>query len=185
MDAAAAEIYERGVAGTSLDDVCAAAGVGRSQLYHYFSDKSALVSAVIAAQTERILAGQVGLDTWEGWRRWRDMAVEMLRERHFAGGCPIGSLASELADHDETARSALADGFEGWEAALRVGLTSMRDHGLLDADADPASLALATLATMQGGVLLSRTRKEAGPLEAALDAALAHLRAHAAGASRM
>ena len=33
----AAELFaERGVAGASLDDVLAAAGAGKSQLYHYF-----------------------------------------------------------------------------------------------------------------------------------------------------
>src|SRR5207237_6882287 len=43
VDAAARLAYERGVAGTSLDDVGLAAGVGRSQPYHYFADKGELL----------------------------------------------------------------------------------------------------------------------------------------------
>lgn len=46
------------VAGTSLDDVGSAAGVGRSQLYHYFSDKGELVRAVIARVTDDVLDAQ-------------------------------------------------------------------------------------------------------------------------------
>ena len=41
--AAAQLMFERGVAGTSTDDVQAAAGISASQLYHYFDDKRALV----------------------------------------------------------------------------------------------------------------------------------------------
>ena len=47
VEKAAALIHERGVAGTFLEDVKAAAGVSGSQLYHYFPDKDELVQAVI------------------------------------------------------------------------------------------------------------------------------------------
>ena len=47
VQAAARLIYERGVAGTTLDDVKKAAVVSGSQMYHYFPDKDELVQAVI------------------------------------------------------------------------------------------------------------------------------------------
>ncbi|MGH3070312.1 MAG: TetR/AcrR family transcriptional regulator, partial [Streptosporangiaceae bacterium] len=50
VDAAAQLIYERGVAGTTLEDVKAAAEVSGSQLSHYFADKDGLVQAVIDRQ---------------------------------------------------------------------------------------------------------------------------------------
>jgi len=43
-------VYDRGVAGTSLDEVLAASRTSKSQLYHYFADKDGLVRAVIAEQ---------------------------------------------------------------------------------------------------------------------------------------
>ena len=58
VDAAASMMYDHGVAGTTLDDVLAASETGKSQLYHYFSDKSDLVEAVIARQLERVLAAR-------------------------------------------------------------------------------------------------------------------------------
>ena len=56
----------------------------------------------------------------------------------------------------------------------------MRARGELVARADPATLAAATMASIQGGLLLTQTRKNARPLRVALDAALAYLRTFAA-----
>jgi hypothetical protein len=76
---------------------------------------------------------------------------------HCQGGCPIGSLASELSERDPANRHALATGFDRWETGIRAGLKRMRDRGELRADADPAALALATLAALQGGGALARS----------------------------
>src|SRR5215510_12142743 len=76
---AAALIYEWGVSSTSLDDIMAATRTSKSQLYHYFADKDALVLEVIRRQLDQIIAGQEaelrGLRTWEGLQRWRDHLV--------------------------------------------------------------------------------------------------------------
>src|SRR5258708_12631851 len=58
VEAAADLIYAHGVERTSLDDVMAASGVSKSQLYHYFAVKDALVLEVIAKQTEPVLDAQ-------------------------------------------------------------------------------------------------------------------------------
>ncbi|MEE4544996.1 TetR/AcrR family transcriptional regulator [Streptomyces sp. V4-01] len=177
--AASALVFERGVAGTSTDDVRAAAGVSTSQIYHYFADKSALVRAVIAHQTEAVLDAQrplLGrLDSMEALRAWRDLVVGLQRERQCEGGCPIGSLAGELAEIDPEARAELAAGFARWEDGIRSGLRAMRDRGELRPGADPDRLSLAILAALQGGLLLTQTRRETAPLEAALDTMLAHV----------
>jgi TetR/AcrR family transcriptional regulator, transcriptional repressor for nem operon len=183
VDAAADLVYERGIAGTSLDDVGSAAGVGRSQLYHYFSDKSELVRAVIAHMTDQVLDAQEPylhqLDSWQAWEAWRKLIVALQRQRDY-GGCPLGSLASELADTDERARQLLVGGFDRWEAAFREGLEAMRAKGLLRDDANTDALALNVLAALQGGLLLCQTRRHLTPLEVALDGALANIRATAA-----
>ncbi|MHA6621094.1 TetR/AcrR family transcriptional regulator [Pseudonocardia sp. DLS-67] len=175
--AAASELmFDRGVAGTSTEDVRAAAGVSSSQLYHYFENKQQLVRAVIAHQTEAVLDAQQPLlsrlDSLPALQAWRDLIVDLQRQRHCAGGCPIGSLASELADADPEARQDLAAGFTRWESAIRDGLAAMRARGELRAEADPGRLALATLTALQGGLLMTQVRRNTAPLEAALDMAL-------------
>jgi TetR/AcrR family transcriptional repressor of nem operon len=183
VEAAADLIYAHGVERTSLDDVMAASGVSKSQLYHYFTDKDDLVRAVIAHQTDGILDAQQPLldhlDSFEALERWRDLLVGLQEQRQCAGGCPIGSIAAELADDDPVARADLAAGFERWEAPIRAGLARMRDRGELRPDADTDALALALLAALQGGLVLTQTRRSTEPLRTALDAMLAHIRASA------
>jgi AcrR family transcriptional regulator len=62
VEQAAALIHERGVAGTTLDDVKAAAEVSGSQMYHYFPDKNDLVQAVIDYQAGFIHSHRRGSD---------------------------------------------------------------------------------------------------------------------------
>jgi AcrR family transcriptional regulator len=180
VGAAARLMFAKGVAGTSTDDVRADAGVSMSQIYHYFADKQALVHAVVAHQTEAVLTAQQPLlgklDSFEALTAWRDAIVALQRSRGCTGGCPIGSLGSELADSDETARVRLQDGFARWEQAIRDGLHAMRERGELRPEATPDDLALAVLTALQGGLLLTQIRKDTVALEVALDAMFAHLR---------
>jgi TetR/AcrR family transcriptional regulator, transcriptional repressor for nem operon len=176
--AAAAELMLKdGVAGTTLDDVKDAAGVSSSQIYHYFADKRALVLAVIEYQSDTIVGGQEPMfermDTLDGLRAWRDFLVEHQRQLHCVGGCPIGSLGAELAELDDHARTTVAATFDRWEAGIRDGLREMHLRGELAAD--PDDLALATLAALQGGLLLTQMQRSTRPLERSLDAMLAHI----------
>lgn len=52
----------------------------------------------------------------------------------------------------------------------------MHDRGELKADAAPDDLALATLAALQGGLLLAKIYRQVGPLEVALDTMIEHIR---------
>jgi TetR/AcrR family transcriptional repressor of nem operon len=188
VEAAATLIGERGVAATSLDDVRAATNSSKSQLYHYFGDKHGLVEAVIDHQSALVIATQSralgAVDDWQGLERWADAMVAML-ERHGAhGGCPIGTLAAALADSDEQFRTALGDAFDAWSEAISAALVRLRDNRLLAADADIRTLSTATLASIQGGLLLAKTSRDSSQLRAALDGALAQLRTHAVPSSR-
>ena len=183
LDAATELVFEHGVAGTTLDDVRAAANVSKGQLYHYFADKEDLVHAVIDRTVEQVLGAQprlTNLSSWAAIAAWFDDLVQLQVNRHAIGGCPIGSLAGELAETDEQARKELAAGFDRWEAPLREGLRQMQANGKLRRSADPARLATATLAAIQGGLVLTQTRRDPQQLRIALDAAYAYLRSFAA-----
>lgn len=177
--AAADLIHTRGVGALSLDDVLVASGTGRSQLYHYFADKDDLVSEVIARQVTDLLAAQgerLGrFRSVRGLTRWRDSEIADARTHQGAYGCPIGSLAAELADRSEPSRLLLAAGFAAWESYLEAGLRRMQTGGALVAAADPATLAKGIMAALQGGLLLAQTTRDVGRLEIALDMALAHV----------
>jgi AcrR family transcriptional regulator len=186
VDAAASLVYEQGFAGTSLDDVMAATGTSKSQLYHYFTDKDALIREVIKAQLGRIIAAQEAanlreISSREALQRWCDHFVTVTQSTQGAGGCPLGSLVGELADQSEPARRVLAQCFAEWQSYLSEGFKVMRDNGELTAQADPAELALTMMSALQGGLLMAQATRSARPLELALNMALQHMDAHRPG----
>ena len=179
VGAAADLMFEHGVAGTTTEDVQKAAGVGASQMYHYFADRKELIRAVIVHQTHAVLDNQQpllsALDSIEAIRAWRDLFVGMEHQLKCQGGCPAGSLAGELAEVSSAYREDLARGFSEWEEAIREGIWAMHSRGELPSDSNPERLALALLAAVQGGLLLTKVRRNTAPLEAALDVMIDYL----------
>ena len=176
--AAAAEVVaEKGAAGANLDEVGARAAASRSQLYHYFDDKTDLLRAVAEATNEAVLAGQsvlfAGLGTQAGFRRWADALVELQEQLGGRGGCPIANLVAQLGERDDDTRVVLASGFDRWEAHLRAGLAVMVNSGELQPDTDVDMVAASTLASVQGGLMLTQARRDPRALRRALAGALA------------
>ncbi|MEU3984531.1 TetR/AcrR family transcriptional regulator [Streptomyces sp. NPDC026672] len=177
--AAAQLMFENGVADTTIEEVRDRSGASNSQIYRHFADKTTLVRAVIEFQTDAVIEPQQSLfarlDTMEGLREWRDFAVNRQRELNCRGGCPIASLTSQLAEHDEAARLQLAHSFRRWSWGLQAGLVAMHAKGTLRPEADPETLATVLLTALQGGLLLAQLNRDTRPLEVALDAAMGHI----------
>ena len=178
--AAAADLmYRQGVAGTSTEDVQAAAGVSASQIYHYFEDKHSLTRAVIGYWSEAILGFQqpllARLDGIDALRSWAEVLVDKQRANDFRGGCPLGSLASELADVDDAAREDVVAAYRRWQGAIADGLAAMKERGELVDGADVDQLALALLTALQGGLLLAKAVRDPEPLQNALNTTIDHI----------
>lgn len=181
LETATELISERGIAGTSLDDVRAHAQVSKSQLYLYFPDREALLREVAESTCDGVIDTQADIlaefDSLPGIERYLTALVELQAQLERPSGCLIASLAGQLAGQDEEARLILAAGLDRWEAGLRTGLEAMSTRGELDPDADPALLATQTLAVLQGGLLLAQVRKDAAQMRIAADTVLALIRA--------
>jgi AcrR family transcriptional regulator len=180
IEAAAELMYMKGVSSTTLDEVRAASGTSKSQLYSYFADKEQLVREVVRLRSEQIMererAALQRLRSFNGLVRWRNAIVQRNALRNGAYGCILGSISGEVSDQDEVARKALAETFEEWEHLIEAGLRRMQDAGTLTADADPRKLAIGLMAALQGGYLLAQTAHDVTPMEIALDMALDHVR---------
>src|SRR5215831_17256276 len=54
----AADLFAlRGIAGTSVDEVLAAAGAGKGQFYHYFRSRDELAAAAVGYRCAQVVAG--------------------------------------------------------------------------------------------------------------------------------
>jgi len=174
---AAARIdFSRGVAGTSIEQVLTASNTSRSQLYRYFTNKEAVIEAVVEFQVNAVLAHQRSLlesvDSLGGLRGWADAVVAMNRTRGGVGGCPIGALVGQLAGRSSTARATLEDAFRTWESYLAAALRRMQERGELDAAADPREFGTGIMAALQGGLVLARAARSEQPVRTALGLAV-------------
>jgi AcrR family transcriptional regulator len=169
----------RGVGGTTLDDVVSASNVSKSQLYRSFQDKPALVRAVIELVGERTIDGErqrlEKVRTFAGLRRWRDALVARNALEDGRYGCPLGSLANEVADQDSIARAKLDELFSAWQELFGGLLRRFQADGVIPQDADVDRHATGFVAAVQGGYLLAQTARDVAPMAAAIDMAIAHL----------
>jgi len=178
----AADLFaERGIAGTSVDEVLAAAKAGKGQFYHYFRNRDELAAAAVGYRCAQVVDGLTDA--------LGDVSSLAGLEQALAGfiagfeqtglpGCPIGTLATEVAGRNEAARLQAAAGFDAWERLLADALERMRQRGELRADAQPAALATGLLASIEGGMVLSQVRQDVASLRIAVDTGLAQVRAH-------
>jgi TetR/AcrR family transcriptional regulator, transcriptional repressor for nem operon len=178
VDAATGLVRAHGAANTTIDAVIEASKVSKSQIYHYFTDKDDLVLAVIQRQAECVLGTHEELlrklNSLSGLRRWRDAVIELTRQTNCAGGCPLGSLASELAETPRT-RAALAASFANWASYFEAAFERMQLRAGRKPAGDLKQLSEALLASLQGGLLLAQTMRSTRPLELALDMAIDHV----------
>jgi len=174
--AQAAELFaQRGVTATSLDDVLAAAGAGKGQFYHYFRSRDELVEAAVGLRCTQVLA-QLGeaLGSVESMAELASALAGFVRQFEQMGlpGCPIGTLATEVVESNEGARLHAAAAFDAWEKLFADALMRIRERGELRSDASPERLATALLASLEGGMMLSMTRKDPASMRIAMDAGL-------------
>lgn len=188
LETAAKLMYKNGVNGTSVDDVLNASGTGKSQFYHYFTNKDALVKELIDYHLQALPAAQAALldnlGSLQGIEAWLDRIVIDYKAGTYSQGCPIGNLASELAGQNEELRQNLQATFSHWETRLQDGLTQMRVKGQLRSGVSPIELATFCVAAIEGALLLAKTNQSVVPLEATVAQIKAHIRGQAVGATR-
>ena len=79
------------------------------------------------------------VESLRGLELWRDEMVERNALRDGAYGCPLGSIANEIADHHEDTRRIIATHFDEWLQMLIDAIDRLRTIGILRADADWSS----------------------------------------------
>jgi AcrR family transcriptional regulator len=180
VEGAAAEIRERGVGATTLDDVRARTRTSKSQLFHYFPDgKEELLLAVARFEADLVLADQrpqLGdLTSWRAWREWRDTVVA--RYRGQGQQCPLNVLISQLGRSTPGARAVVRQLLDQWQCEIATGIRDMQRQGEVAAELDADQAAAALLAGIQGGVVIMLSTGATTHLEAALDLGVQALRA--------
>jgi AcrR family transcriptional regulator len=185
VQVAAELILSDGLSALNMDALRKAASVSGSQLAHYFTDKGALIRAVVARQINVVIDFHRqpklrALDTFDDFERWIDLNVRYLRQIGYSGTPTYHALAGQLGKSDTATRETLAAGYWQWIELLEQAIQRMKDHRVLGAHADPRELALVIVGAHQGGATLSFTYRAEWPHADALRFAVNYLRMFAA-----
>ena len=170
--------WEKGFQSTSIADILSRSQVHSGSLYHFFPGKQDVLAAVLEAYRD-------GIEEWLLKPAWS--GVDDPIERIFAllggyriqlvttectYGCPIGSLALELHEPDPEVRELIAANFAGWTAAVKGCL----DRAGLRAGTDTQGLAELVLTVMEGAVMQTRTYRDIGHYDRAVEQLRGYIR---------
>ena len=177
VEGAVALIRERGAADVSLDDIRAATGTSKSQLFHYFPDgRSDLLLAVARHEADQVLADQQpllgDLASWASWQAWRQRVIERYRAQ--GQSCPLSALTSQLAS--PATQAVVTSLYERWQEYLATGVRALVAAGETGPDTDPEQAATTILTAVTGGATMLLATGQISYLETALTEALGRLR---------
>lgn len=170
LDAAARLINAQGFTHTSVEDVIREAGLsGKSHFYHYFPSKDALGYEVLDRQFNRFadrglaILREPMIEPLDRLTLFIDTLVALQREREGRSGSPFGNLAGELAESHEGFRQRLDVVFERWAQQIQSLLWELREQ--LRDGVDTARLARFVIAALEGGMLMTRVKRDVTVME--------------------
>ncbi|WP_020641618.1 TetR/AcrR family transcriptional regulator [Amycolatopsis balhimycina] len=167
LDTAADLFQTQGYHATGLTQLTTAGGAPKGSLYFHFpGGKEQLAAEAVRLSSERTGTMLEAIlrdapDAATGIDRAVGALAKFLTESDFQRGCPLATVALDAAAASEPIRVACADGYASWHGVLveylaRQGLTAERAE----------ELATIVLASIEGGLLLARTRRDLAPLRA-------------------
>jgi AcrR family transcriptional regulator len=162
---AASLIGSRGVNATSFSDVVSESGAPRGSIYHHFPDgKRQLAEDAIRWTSERVLAHQgafAGGTPAEVLRRFIDMWRAVVKASAGSAGCVVAGVAVDTTPEEVELLEIVRATFRSWVALLAEQLVAA---GIPPRRAGP--IATATLAGMEGALILCRAEGNSKPLDA-------------------
>ncbi len=172
LESAASLVRERGISGSSVADMMAGAGMTVGGFYAHFPSKQALVKETLRDALRKSLAlltAAAAEFEGAGWLRVVSRSYLSRSHRdHPEAGCPLPANLGEIARESADVRKVLAGEISGVADELAA---HMREAGI----SEPREEALAMLATMAGGLALSRAVRGSAVSDELLRACRRHI----------
>jgi TetR/AcrR family transcriptional regulator, transcriptional repressor for nem operon len=178
LDAAVSVIRRQGLAGTSVDDLCNAAGVTKGAFFHHFESKEAL--AVAAAGHWTAMTGALfeqapyhaPSDPRDRVLAYLDYRAAMVEGPAPEYTCLVGTMVQEAFATQPLVRDACAASIFGHAATLEADLAAALDAAGNPPEVTADSLARLTQVVLQGSFVLAKAADDPG----IVTESIAHLR---------
>jgi TetR/AcrR family transcriptional repressor of nem operon len=161
---ATALINRRGFANTSISDLIEATGVKKGNLYFHFTSKEELgLELIRQARDEYFLyleENARGETPGAKIAGVLDAVYKIHRKRGFVGGCIFGNMALEMADVNGEFAALVRGIFEQWVRVLAKLICQAQESGEVRGDLKPEAAARLIVASLEGGIMMSRLSKD-------------------------
>ncbi|MCU0847392.1 MAG: TetR/AcrR family transcriptional regulator [Spirochaetes bacterium] len=161
---------------TSINDIIAATGVKKGNLYFHFQSKDDLIASIIGKAREeyfKYLAENIRGE------KPSEKIVSILRavfnyhkKTGFIGGCIFGNLSLEIADDNARLSAVLYDIFSEWIGFMARLLDDAKESGEIKPDIDTAATAKQIVACLEGGIMMSKLTKDERDLKECINSQL-------------
>jgi TetR/AcrR family transcriptional repressor of lmrAB and yxaGH operons len=161
-------LQEQGYAHTGLTQILAESGAPKGSFYFHFpGGKEQLALEALRSAGAQVAAGlthcgERSSSPADLVTRFIHAEAATLEASGYRQGCPIATVALELASESEPIRQACQEIFDGW---IEIMAGFFAPH----VDGDAHDLAEHAIMSMEGGLLLSRVRHDTAPLHRVLD----------------
>jgi TetR/AcrR family transcriptional repressor of nem operon len=164
-------MQETSYCSTGLNEVLALAGVSKGSFYHYFPSKEEFGSAVLQRYLELEVARAatlLGVSKTAPIKRLRRYFEELISvygpKGAMNGGCLLGNLSQEMANHSDLVQQTLQEGFRTWEVAIDAVLLEAVTRGELPPRAKTMEMASFILNSYEGALLRAKAERSEAPL---------------------
>lgn len=180
MIEAALDLFHRqGVNATSIDQVLELSHTGKSQFSHYFKTKDGLIQATLEYLHRVVRSGEVQsnyeIKTWDDMGSWFQQYIDYQKAVDFERSCPLGTIGNDISNEQPMLRMELRLFLEWARGKLARFFAERQAAGELSPQAEPEALADFCFAIMQGGMLITKMKRDSDMFENAAAQANAYI----------
>lgn len=163
----------KGFSATTINDLVQATGMQKGSLYFHFAGKDDIARAVLSEATREFMdflsAALAGDNPGASLEQFFRCALEKHLASGFVGGCLFGNTALEMSDSDPDFAAAIAKVFDQWSDKVAIVVAGAQQSGQIRTDISSEALANHIIATIEGGIMMSRLKKDERPLRQCLE----------------
>ena len=160
IEQAAPLFNEKGIAGTTIDDILAATKMAKGGLYGHFESKEEIATVMVDYLLNKLgdkIASVINKEKTAIKKLFAfiDVYKDPINS-YIAGGCPILNFGVEADDTNpaikQKVKAMIEEGQQGFRDIINEGVTNKE----LSADINPAEMAMQIFAMLEGGMMMSR-----------------------------